>query len=186
MEYMEFMDGEQYDIIEDLLDSEVENDSIKVKPKLFSDGMMDQLKKDNEAMTKQMDQLKEGNEAVTKQMHQIKQDKDAVTNQGNRGKKIDLQRKMKVRTDAMIDDRNRSFSKRTAGVNEKWSVAKITLQKKDKPIKKRKKKPCIQEDGMKKEGMGECQPGEKMEVEEDELERTKRNIKICQVDCQVT
>ena len=165
MEYMEFMDGEPYDIIEG------ESDSVKAKPKLFSD---------------EMGQLKEGNEAVTKHIHQTKQDKDA---EEKKGKKIDLQRKMKVRTDVMIDDRNRSLGKRSYGVNEKWSVAKITLQKKDEPIEKRKKKPGIQEDGMKRERMRECQPEKKMEVEEDEdsvLERTKRNLKICQVDCQVT
>ena len=73
-------------------------------------------------------------------------------------KKIVLKRKIKVRKD---DVRENS---RKPKVNEEW----WTHQKKDEPIKKRKKMTSDKEDD-----------------ENEEVERTKNHIQICQKDCQV-
>ena len=138
-EYMENFDDFP---VGDLLDSEGEGDSVKVKPK-FVCGEMDWPKEDVDLVCK-----------------------EEMTKEGKKGKvkKIVLKRKIKLRTDDM-----RENSKSKPRVNEEWS----THQKKDEPIKKRKKMTRYTEDE------------ENEEVEQDVVERTKNHTQICQMDCQV-
>ena len=132
-------------------------DDFPIGDLLDSEGEGDNVKAKQKLFCGEMDWPKEDVDLVCK---------EEVKNERKKGKvkKIVLKRKIKVRTD---DVRENSRSK--PKVNEEWS----THQKKDEPIKKRKKMTSDKEDD------------ENEEVEQDVVERTKNHIQICQKDCQV-
>ena len=132
-------------------------DDFPIGDLLDSEGEGDNVKAKQKLFCGEMDWPKEDVDLVCK---------EEVKNERKKGKvkKIVLKRKIKVRTD---DVRENSRSK--PKVNEEWS----THQKKDEPIKKRKKMTSYKEDE------------ENEDVEQDVVERTKNHIQICQMDCQV-
>ena len=148
----------------------------------------------------------EGGSAEVKPQEDVDVGEKKVTKEKEKGKKIIMRRRVKVRTDAVRED-----GKSHAGVNEKWSRmieeqnvnwSKMIDEEQKKGVRKRKasnkeeneywegpdEKEETEEKAEKEEKEEKVEEEEKEEKEEDGkklFEIRKRNFQICQKDCQV-